>query len=209
MPYKNIEKRKEYHRDYMGEYNKIHPITPEQKKKKADYMRIWSAKNKDRVKVLSHKSYLKNKAKRLVSQKKYREDNSELVKIRHHKYYLSKREYFLKKSQEYSLKNKDKIRDYKRLYGRTSNNRFNAYKKSAKARGYGFDLSKEDFVKLFNGNCHYCNKENCRGIDRKHNNVGYNLENSLSCCKVCNYMKKDTSYKDFIENIKAIYRVLA
>jgi len=205
MPYKNIEQKKEYHREYVKEYNKTHPLTPEQKKKKLEYMKAWNARNKDRVKVLSHKSYLKNKDKVLLASKKYREENSDKYKLRNKEYYLSNKDYFLEKSKEYYAKNKDILREYKKEYAKTGNNRFNSYKKSAKERGYEFNLTKEDFIKLFNGNCHYCNQENCRGVDRKHNEFGYSPENCLSCCKVCNYMKRDLSYIDFLKKIKEIY----
>lgn len=56
MPYTNIEKRKEYHREYMGEYSKKHPLTDEQKKRKSEYMKKWVEANKEKVKQSRHES---------------------------------------------------------------------------------------------------------------------------------------------------------
>ena len=36
------------------------------------------------------------------------------------------------------------------------------------------------------------------GIDRKNNSTGYSVLNCVSCCKTCNFAKKNMSYKDFI-----------
>jgi hypothetical protein len=56
-----------------------------------------------------------------------------------------------------------------------------------------FDLTNEQFIKFTNDNCYYCDRENSEthknGIDRKDNQIGYNIDNCVSCCGQCNYMK--------------------
>lgn len=42
------------------------------------------------------------------------------------------------------------------------------------------------------------------GIDRRDNNNGYILENSVPCCTFCNEMKMDRTEEQFIEHIKKI-----
>lgn len=98
------------------------------------------------------------------------------------------------------------------------------YKGGAKARGYKYLLTSEQFKQLTSQNCHYCGVEpkhsvNKRagqhgnyhgdyiynGIDRKDNNKGYLLENSVTCCFKCNHLKGDMNYKEFIEHINKIY----
>jgi len=92
---------------------------------------------------------------------------------------------------------------------------FREYVKSSKKRGYDFLLSYDNLIGLINKNCHYCgteplkkqyNKktrdEDCflfwNGIDRKDNEIGYTIDNSVTCCTTCNYAKRATSYNDFI-----------
>lgn len=97
------------------------------------------------------------------------------------------------------------------------------YKHGAKSRNYSFNLTKEEFKTITSNNCHYCNKIPSQvknkqakkspfskdyiynGIDRKDNNIGYELSNCLPCCKTCNIMKTDMKYEDFIEHISKIY----
>lgn len=44
------------------------------------------------------------------------------------------------------------------------------------------------------------------GLDRKDNTKGHTLENSVTCCKTCNYMKRDMSYEDFLAHCKRIIK---
>lgn len=90
---------------------------------------------------------------------------------------------------------------------------YSAYESRARTKGFQFSLSKEEFRKLTSSNCHYCgvkpSNEYSRGwagyrssylsngVDRKNNELGYTLENSLPCCSNCNYAKKDYTYEDF------------
>lgn len=98
---------------------------------------------------------------------------------------------------------------------------FNNYKQSAKKNDRAFDLSRELFEKLISSDCYYCglppsikrdsynnrDKESFyyNGIDRKDNNQGYIIENSVPCCTECNFLKKDYNEKEFLELIKRIY----
>lgn len=99
------------------------------------------------------------------------------------------------------------------------------YLHSAKKRNLLFELSKEQCIKLFNSECFYCglkpytkkavhrNKLNLierniyyyyNGIDRKDNNIGYTLDNCVSCCKFCNKGKSVYSESDFINWIESV-----
>lgn len=95
----------------------------------------------------------------------------------------------------------------------------NNYKQSAKKRGLEFSLSRDFFSVLISGNCHYCGVPPNRlkysdnsvdtplrynGIDRVDNGIGYTPDNSISCCKECNFLKKDSSYIDFITRVFSI-----
>ena len=79
------------------------------------------------------------------------------------------------------------------------------------------NLSYEQYIKIASMNCHYCGdidiKKNTRtkntiklnGVDRKNNELFYDVKNSLPCCRDCNFMKRKTSYEYFILKIKKIY----
>ena len=89
---------------------------------------------------------------------------------------------------------------------------FLRYKKQAEKRNLVFELHIEDFIDITQCNCHYCGatpssfapKKDLNGayigngIDRKNNLEGYTKENSLPCCKHCNYAKRDRTYEEFI-----------
>ena len=93
------------------------------------------------------------------------------------------------------------------------------YKRQAPERGLSFTLNFEQFKKLTSGKCHYCGDKPhykakphkysnggyvYNGIDRVDNNIGYEMDNCVSCCFVCNSMKKAYSYDKFTEHIKKI-----
>ena len=87
---------------------------------------------------------------------------------------------------------------------------FSTYRKGARGRELGFELSLIQFENLINGNCHYCGIEPKQkrkryndeifvynGIDRLDNSIGYFLSNCVSCCKVCNKSKNNMSLSEF------------
>lgn len=92
----------------------------------------------------------------------------------------------------------------RKAFGESGFNRvFSAYKKSAKLRGYEFNLSESEFFGIVTKPCLYCGEKltsakkakgqfgdfRYTGIDRYDNKVGYTLENSVPCCAVCNRIK--------------------
>ena len=105
-------------------------------------------------------------------------------------------------------------------YGQASlNHKFNMYKHDAKARGLIFDLSKDQFAVLTSQPCNYCgvdgySKTKARptsngayvsnGIDRVDSSKGYVFWNCVPCCPICNKMKLNLPYQQFIDHIKRI-----
>ena len=98
-------------------------------------------------------------------------------------------------------------------FGEASRNELYAsYKKSAKNRGYKFELNIDEFETLVTGDCVYCgtppNKERkpnkgvnggfmYTGIDRIDSNFGYIKGNVVSCCWDCNRAKGTLSVDEF------------
>lgn len=108
------------------------------------------------------------------------------------------------------------------------NDYYGKYKKGASKRKYPFLLTKEEFVELVYGNCHYCgsppnrdypglspskkNKYNghviVNGIDRKNPNIGYVKDNCVTACDTCNFGKQSLTSCQFEEWIQKVYKYL-
>lgn len=99
-----------------------------------------------------------------------------------------------------------------------------SYKISAKYRNYEFNLTEQQCESLFEGDCLYCGIKpmqiklikrkthpGCEfyynGIDRVNNTLGYNIKNCVSCCGMCNAMKTDMDYENFIDHVCKIYNL--
>jgi len=91
------------------------------------------------------------------------------------------------------------------------------YKKTAKSKGYSFNLSFEEFIKLTTMSCYYCGVEpsnihkkrkksyRYNGVDRVDNSKGYVLDNCVPCCSTCNYAKRTMTKDQFLTWVKRIY----
>jgi hypothetical protein len=90
------------------------------------------------------------------------------------------------------------------------------YLRNASRRGINFDLKSTDFYTLIKQNCYYCdsapsNKQTYlntvffyNGIDRLNNSYGYELNNSVPCCKICNIAKSNLTKVEFFDWIKRV-----
>lgn len=98
---------------------------------------------------------------------------------------------------------------------------FYRYQRNASKRDYKFELNKEDFEKLVLSNCKYCNLGPSNhskrgkyydfyynGIDRLNNELGYTKDNTVSCCKKCNFFKGSLTADEFINHVKRIYEFI-
>jgi hypothetical protein len=95
---------------------------------------------------------------------------------------------------------------------------YTMYIRNAKKRNIRWNLTKLEVRKLTQQNCHYCgqiplttvnppkswtnewknlNTFKYNGIDRVDNSIGYQIDNCVSCCKICNRAKKDLSLETF------------
>ena len=97
------------------------------------------------------------------------------------------------------------IANAKYLENRKFRKIYNSYRGNANTRSYDFNLNFEQFKTFLNKNCFYCNTPNSNGLDRLNNNEGYHINNVVTCCKICNFMKNNYTLNDFIEQIKKIY----
>lgn len=86
------------------------------------------------------------------------------------------------------------------------------YKRNADKRNIFWDLSFEQVEQIIKKPCYYCGQKSSNkymdfeynGIDRVNNNIGYKIENVVSCCKICNIAKHDMSKEDFIKWVRNV-----
>jgi hypothetical protein len=117
-------------------------------------------------------------------------------------------------------KNIEKHKTYQILYRKSSSGIYVMTKYAAKIRNIKFNLVKEDFSEWYDKQeqkCYYCDRtveefKNDKGlnptayrlsIDRKNNNLGYQLDNIVLCCGRCNTIKSDFFYRT--RNVKNRY----
>lgn len=93
------------------------------------------------------------------------------------------------------------------------------YQRNAAKAGKSFELTKEQFIVLTKQNCHYCGVEpkyivaskskmtevgikhstyTYNGIDRLDSQLGYTLNNCVTCCGECNLAKRDMPLSQFL-----------
>lgn len=98
---------------------------------------------------------------------------------------------------------------------------YKSYRSRANKKDRDFELTEDEFKKLMFDNCYYCasppnNIRNYKrkgvifkynGIDRIDSNLGYILDNCVTCCSKCNYMKQDLQLDDFFNQIQLIYNL--
>jgi len=101
------------------------------------------------------------------------------------------------------------------------NKLYKHYQENATNRNLIFQITKEDFAVFTKQNCFYCGIhpqsvscpsnyksssdkaiENCKyiynGLDRVNNELGYTIDNVVTCCEHCNRAKRTMSQLEFI-----------
>ena len=85
---------------------------------------------------------------------------------------------------------------------------WNHYVKGAQKRNINFALTKTRFKELILLPCFYCNHKKdgeVNGIDRLNNNEGYQEDNVVPCCELCNIMKGSQHPQEFIDKLYSIH----
>ncbi len=94
---------------------------------------------------------------------------------------------------------------------------YRSYKQGAEKRNLEWDILPQHLEYLIFQDCFYCGRpatkgtiakdrkyklqptQKRNGIDRIDNSLGYNLNNVVTCCYICNRAKSFMGYKEFIE----------
>lgn len=144
------------------------------------------------------------KEKQNAYNKKYRLENKEKIKQIQTDYYANNRQARIENSRKWFALNIEKAKETRRLYRKTKHGKLKSILNSAKHRKIDFSLTSEQVFDILDENCFYCGQEKSNGIDRIDSSIGYVTTNSIPCCSMCNYMKKDFTQEDFLKQCKKI-----
>lgn len=78
-----------------------------------------------------------------------------------------------------------------------------------KTRNLKFTITIDDIEKHWGKPCHFCGKVTIGWLDRLDNSRGYEPDNVVPCCAICNKMKLDLSEEEFYKHIKKIIKNLS
>jgi hypothetical protein len=81
------------------------------------------------------------------------------------------------------------------------------YQKWAKHRNISFSIDKEIFEIMIKTPCNYCGilqESGFNGIDRKNSKGIYEVENCVSCCQMCNYLKGTDTIETFTQRVQHV-----
>jgi hypothetical protein len=93
-----------------------------------------------------------------------------------------------------NVQNLKRDRDHRNLWTRTNLNRaLYCYQRDATKRDIEFHLTKDEFMEIIKQKCVYCGdmseEKQFNGIDRVDSKGHYTIDNCVSACTLCNYLK--------------------
>jgi len=210
MPYKNIEDRKKYYKEYwiknkekLTKQKKQYNIN--NKEKVAQCKRNWAKNNKEKIKKYMEKWYIEHKDYCAKRSKKYHQEHKEQIKENRKIYYKENREQFLKYAKKNREENKEHFKKYLKSYLKTENGKAAAQrgrtKRQARERTIINTLTSQewlDILKQYDYKCAYCGckfdennpptRDHVIPISKGGDNT---KENVVPACQSCNSKKRD------------------
>jgi hypothetical protein len=120
--------------------------------------------------------------------------------------YLKRNAEIMSKWRENNPKKVEEMND-KRLHSIEFN--FIHYKYDSTLKRREFNLSFEQFETIVKSPCFYCGiiqDKGFNGIDKTDQTQGYVIENCVSCCKLCNFMKGAVDNITFLQRVEHILK---
>jgi hypothetical protein len=107
------------------------------------------------------------------------------------------------------VQNARRDRDHRNLWTRTNLNRaFYSYQRDAEKRDIRFYLTKDEFMEIIKEKCVYCGdiseEKQFNVIDRVDSKGHYTIDNCVSACTLCNYLKHAMPVELFFQRIEHI-----
>jgi len=167
----------------------------------------------ERVRELSRKNSAKPERKEVKHA--WKEANYEKVAM----YWIEARARMIEEDQEGYLKqnaeqakkwreaNPEKVKESNKARNENVDYHYLNYKRSAELKQLIFDLDKDYYLELISLPCLYCGivqEKGFNGMDRLDSGEGYIVDNVVSCCEMCNFMKKCMSPDAFIKTSEHI-----
>jgi len=158
----------------------------------------WYKNNRDKA---LEKAKLKgsssiNKQIKREYDRKFRESKLNYLKEKAHKWYVNNQREMIEKAKIWKDSNPVKAQ-------------YSRYKSRAVTKNSTFSLTLEEFEKEIKSSCVYCGyNDGLLGIDRIDSSRGYERDNIVACCKVCNYLKLDHTFEEWLGAMHDIFNNL-
>jgi hypothetical protein len=107
-------------------------------------------------------------------------------------------------ARKWREKNPEKVFENNEYKKNNKKLQYNVYSRNATFKNLDFTITYEEFANIIEKPCYYCKilqTKGFNGIDRKDQTKGYIIDNCVSCCKICNYIKGSLSDDIFIKRI--------
>jgi len=185
------KKYRETHKEKIREEQKRYRETHKEQSK--EYHDSYYQENREKFQEYSKQQYENNKNEIIGRSREYYLKNKQLIKEQRD---LHKDEKSLYNRKHY-LDNRNELLKYHQKHNKTLRRRFTIAKSRAKKGIIDFNLTFEQYSEIAIKPCYYCNDHfrteigTGSGIDRVINTKGYHIDNIVSCCAHCNYLKRN------------------
>jgi hypothetical protein len=168
-------------KEHVNELARVNELKPERKLVK----KAWKESNYEKVAM-----YCIQHRKKLIEDDvdKFHSHNAEVMQ--------KWRDSHPEKVQEMNEKQRNNIYKY-----------YQVYKNSAILKQLAFEITEEEYLSIVKSPCNYCGllqEKGFNGIDRLNSTIGYVSDNCVSCCAMCNYMKKSLHKDIFVQCVEHI-----
>jgi hypothetical protein len=157
------------------------------------------------------------KPERVATKRAWEQANPEKVVLKCLNYrgrqHNENQEEYLKRNAEvmtnWRENNPEKVKDINEKRMLNIRSKFDEYRRKCENYRHSFELTFEQFETIIKTPCFYCGviqEKGFNGIDRQDQKNGYILENSVSCCKSCNFMKGAVDSITFLQRVEHILK---
>jgi hypothetical protein len=165
-------------------------------------------RDQDHVNEIARKN--DKKPERIAVKQRWKEDNCEKVslnslKSRGRKIIQDQTAYLEKQAlqaKQWRENNPEKQKQINTTRNNSIQCQYKVYMGVAKRKNLVFEFTYEDYENTVKMICYYChemNEKGFNGLDRINQSLGYTIDNCVSCCSQCNYMKGSMSKLAYIQ----------